>query len=150
MDKLERLFELQSELNDKTFAKNGIANPATGETLTMADFVAACRNGELGKGGIVAQWLQNYSRALSQETAELLDSTPWKWWSKDKAVDLQNARIEIVDALHFWLSLALVAGMDADEVFRIYTLKNKVNHQRQDSNSYFHMGKSESDNEGLS
>ncbi len=145
MDKLEMLFRMQAELNDKTFRKNGIMRPDGSGPLTMADFREACERGDLEKGGIVSDWLQNYARALSQETAELLDSTPWKWWSKDREVDLRNARVEIVDALHFWLSLALVAGLDADEVFRLYSLKNAVNHERQDSGNYLHMHKDGSD-----
>ncbi|MFA4985105.1 MAG: dUTPase [Candidatus Brocadiia bacterium] len=147
MDKLDSLFRMQAELNEKTFAKNDLCNPGTGRPLTMADFRCAVEAGQFEKGGIVDLWLQNYARALAQETCELVDSTPWKWWSKDRTVDIQNARVEIVDALHFWLSLAMVAGMDADDVHRLYTLKNKVNHDRQDSGAYSRDGKDEKDNE---
>ena len=150
MDKLDRLFEMQKALNDKTFRKNELVNPESGETLKIDDFFKACEEGKLHKNGIVDIWIQNYARAMEQETAELIDSVPWKWWSKDKEVDLQNLRVEIVDALHFWLSLAMVSGMNADDVFRIYSLKNMVNHQRQDSGEYFHMNKDESDNEVIS
>jgi hypothetical protein len=146
MDKLDILFQMQRELNDKTFAKNGLCLPSSDKPLTMAEFKAACEEGRLQKGSPVDLWLQNYSRALAQETSELLDSTPWKWWSRDRAVDLDNARVEIVDALHFWLSLAMVAGMEAEDVFRLYCKKNAVNHTRQDSNAYFHMNKDETDN----
>ena len=149
MDKLEELFRLQAELNDKTFAKSPGTNRERGRILKMSDFSEACKRGDLSRGGLVDFWLQNYARALLQEIAELQDSTPWKWWSKDKQVNLQNARVEIIDALHFWLSLAMVAGMDADDVFRLYVLKNKVNHQRQDSDNYLHMEKDDSDNEAI-
>ena len=150
MDKLDHLFEMQKVLNDKTFKKNMLVNPDTGETLKIDDFFKACEEGKLGKNGIVDIWIQNYARAMEQETAELIDSVPWKWWSKDKDVDLQNLRVEIVDALHFWHSLAMVAGINSEDVFKIYSLKNKVNHQRQDSGEYFHMNKDESDNEVIS
>ena len=27
------------------------------------------------------KWVLNYTRAMSQEMAELTDSVPWKWWT---------------------------------------------------------------------
>ena len=79
------------------------------------------------------KWILNYTRAMSQELAELIDSVPWKWWAKYQKFDLQNARVEIVDMLHFLVSLAQVAGMDAKDVFRAYTEKHQVNLGRQES-----------------
>jgi hypothetical protein len=29
-----------------------------------------------------AKWILNYTRAMQQEMAELVDSVPWKWWAK--------------------------------------------------------------------
>lgn len=52
------------------------------------------------------EWILNYCRALSQETAELIDSVPWKWWARYQEYDKQNARVEIVDLFHFLISLA--------------------------------------------
>ena len=92
------------------------------------------------------RWLLNYTRALSQETAELIDSVPWKWWAKYQEFDEQNARIEVVDLFHFLISLAQVLGMSAEDVHDLYTKKNKVNHQRQDSG---YAVKDEADNRGL-
>lgn len=80
-----------------------------------------------------ATWVLNYCRALSQETAELTDSVPWKWWAKYQTFDRQNARVEVVDLFHFLISLAQVLGMSAEDVHRAYCEKNKVNHDRQDS-----------------
>jgi dimeric dUTPase (all-alpha-NTP-PPase superfamily) len=75
----------------------------------------------------------NYTRAMTQELAELVDSVPWKWWAKYQTFDAQNARVEVVDLFHFLVSLALVLGMSPDDVFQAYLKKNQVNHQRQDS-----------------
>ena len=80
-----------------------------------------------------AKWILNYCRAVNQEVAELTDSVPWKWWAKYQKYDEQNIRVEIVDILHFVISLALVAGMSADDVFEAYRKKNEVNFKRQDS-----------------
>lgn len=92
------------------------------------------------------QWVLNYTRATSQELAELVDSVPWKWWAKYQEFDLQNARVEVVDLFHFIISLAQVLGMDASDVHNLYTQKNAVNFQRQDSG---YDKKDESDNASL-
>jgi len=79
------------------------------------------------------KWLLNYCRAMSQEIAELTDSVPWKWWAKYQKFDEQNARVEVVDLLHFLISLAQVLGMSADDVFNAYVRKNEVNFKRQET-----------------
>src|SRR5687767_8206377 len=79
------------------------------------------------------KWILNYSRAMTQEIAELTDSVPWKWWAKYQKFDEQNARVEVVDLFHFLISLAQVLGMSADDVFNAYCKKNEVNFKRQDS-----------------
>ncbi len=79
------------------------------------------------------KWLLNYSRAMTQEIAELVDSVPWKWWAKYQKFDEQNARVEVVDLFHFLISMAQVLGMSADDVFNSYIKKNEVNFKRQES-----------------
>jgi dimeric dUTPase (all-alpha-NTP-PPase superfamily) len=79
------------------------------------------------------KWILNYTRAMSQEMAELTDSVPWKWWAKYQKFDEQNAKVEVVDLFHFLVSLAQVLGMTADDVFQAYLKKNAVNHQRQET-----------------
>ena len=75
----------------------------------------------------------NYCRAMGQELAELTDSVPWKWWAKYQTFDAQNARVEVVDMMHFLISMAQVLGMSADDLFQAYLKKNEVNFKRQDS-----------------
>lgn len=49
--------------------------------------------------------LDEWGLAITMESAELIDSYPWKWWKNINASpDLQNAKVEIVDILHFALS----------------------------------------------
>ena len=83
--------------------------------------------------GEKAKWILNYSRAMTQEIAELVDSVPWKWWAKYQKFDEQNARVEVVDLFHFLISMAQVLGMSADDVFAAYLKKNEVNFKRQES-----------------
>ncbi len=51
------------------------------------------------------RWILNYTRAMTQEIAELNDSVPWKWWAKYQKFDEQNARVEVVDLFHFLISV---------------------------------------------
>ena len=110
MDKLEEIFQMQYELNKRI----GI------DTAAMSDEEKV-------------KWVLNYSRALGQENAELVDSVPWKWWAKYQKFDPQNARVEVVDMLHFLVSLAQVLGMSAQDFNDVYAKKNHINHDRQDS-----------------
>lgn len=79
------------------------------------------------------RWILNYTRAMTQEIAELNDSVPWKWWAKYQKFDEQNARVEVVDLFHFLISTAQVLGMSADDVYNAYIKKNAVNFKRQES-----------------
>ena len=79
------------------------------------------------------KWVLNYTRAMQQEIAELIDSVPWKWWAKYQEFDEQNAKVEIVDLFHFLISLAQVMGMTPDDVYNAYVKKNQVNNNRQES-----------------
>jgi dimeric dUTPase (all-alpha-NTP-PPase superfamily) len=109
-DKLEEIFRLQCELNRRIGVD--LANLSEEEKT---------------------RWVLNYTRAMSQEMAELIDSVPWKWWAKYQKFDEQNARVEVIDLFHFLISIAQALGMTADDVFQAYLKKNQVNHQRQES-----------------
>jgi len=132
VDKLEHLFALQASLNDRIFQKRSLKGQ-DGQVLSTGRLV------ELARGPAPAQapasdtaiWLSNYLKALQDESRELGEEIPWKWWSKEN-LDLDAIRVEIVDILHFWISMALVSGLDASEVHRLYLLKNQVNLDRQE------------------
>ena len=110
MDKLEQIFQMQEDLN----ARIGVDLRDISEEEQ-------------------AKWVLNYSRAMQQEMAELIDSVPWKWCAKYQTFDKQNARVEVIDLFHFLVSLAQTLGMTADDVMAAYVAKNKVNHDRQES-----------------
>lgn len=145
-DKLDTLFAMQAELNDRIFIKKDIRD-REGKTLTMATLQSEAAQGELGPNTKVNEWLGKYLQAMDDESRELKEELLWKWWSKDH-LDMQNIRVEIVDQLHFWISLALTAGMDAESVFKVYMQKNAVNHQRQES-GYSKATKTEADNQAV-
>ena len=110
MDKLDTIFEMQDNLNQRI----GVVT----ENLNEEE---------------KTKWVLNYTRAMQQEIAELIDSVPWKWWAKYQEFDEQNAKVEIIDLFHFLISLAQVMGMTPDDVYNAYVKKNQVNHNRQES-----------------
>lgn len=110
MDKLEEIFRMQDALN----ARIGVRLQGISEEEQT-------------------KWVLNYTRAMQQELAELVDSVPWKWWAKYQKFDRQNARVEVIDLFHFLVSLAQTLGMNADDVYAAYVKKNQVNHQRQET-----------------
>jgi hypothetical protein len=131
---LHELWNLQSDLN----AKAGTDTMALGRQLRDAE--AAGDDAQLAELRLtVGRWLKNYIDALSAECAELQDTLYWKhWYAEAKAGrqhelhDVQNARVEVVDMLFFWVSLCQLLGMEPDDVFRLYRKKLDINHRRQD------------------
>ena len=123
VDRLEEIFEMQRKLNKRI----GV------DTDTMADDARA-------------EWVLNYSRALGQELAELVDSVPWKWWASYQQFDKQNAKVEVVDMFHFLISIAQTLGLTPADLYEAYMKKNRVNFERQDSG---YTSKDESDNQSI-
>lgn len=144
VDKLEHLFALQASLNDRIFQKRSLKGQ-DGQILSSERLVELARQTSPAPASDTAIWLSNYLKALQDESRELGEEIPWKWWSKEN-LDLNAIRVEIVDILHFWISMALVSGLDASEVHRLYLLKNQVNLDRQD-NGYDASNKSGRDDE---
>ena len=68
-----------------------------------------------------------FELALRQESSEAIDSLNWKWWKKDPD-NWENVKVELVDMLHFWVSMCTIADLDAKEVVELYFKKNKLNH----------------------
>jgi len=122
-DTLEEMFRLQAELNRRI----GVDTEHLPEEKQP-------------------EWVLNYCRALSQETAELIDSVPWKWWAKYQTYDKQNARIEVIDLFHFLISLAQVVGLSAEDVRNLYLKKHQLNTKRQEDG---YRVKNSADNENL-
>ncbi len=107
MDKLDTIFTMQKALNDdivRLRALEGISD---------------------------TQWIQKNVLAMVSELGELLDEVNFKWWKNEKPVDDAAVRGELVDILHFFISMCLKAGMDADSLFEGYIEKNRENYDRQ-------------------
>ncbi|HNQ24346.1 MAG TPA: dUTPase [Phycisphaerae bacterium] len=133
---LEEIFEKQGELNRR------IGH----DTLALREHFDPVQAGV---------WLHDYIMAASNELEELRNCTFWKHWCEEAkrgqrfAIhDLQNARVEVIDLLFFWVSLAQCVGLSADDCHRLYMQKLKINHDRQDR-QYSMKSKDESDNRAV-
>ncbi|UCG15306.1 MAG: dUTPase [Phycisphaerales bacterium] len=133
---LTELFELQADLNRRI----GLDTAALRERFDPL---------------VAGRWLNDYIAAASNELEELRDCTYWKHWCAEarqgrrfEIRDLQNARVEIIDLLFFWISLAQCVGLSADDVRQLYLKKLDVNRRRQDTD-YSMKGKDESDNKNI-
>ena len=106
MDKLEKIFEIQKLLDDDIAARRNL------------DFTTE-------------EWMQKEVLAMLSELSEVLDEVNFKWWKNKKPLDTDALRGELVDILHFFVSMCIRSGMDADELFARYIEKNKENFDRQ-------------------
>lgn len=133
---LEELFDLQASLNKRI-------GYDTQQLSRKFDPLTAGR------------WLTDYIAAASNELEELRDCTYWKHWCAEaksgrrfELHDLQNARVEVIDLLFFWISMAQCVGLSAADVVQLYKQKLSVNHARQETN-YSMSGKDETDNRNI-
>lgn len=132
---LEELFAAQGGLNSKC----GMDTLGIGHLLRDAE-IDPGKAESLDRLRVIAgQMLHHYINALRSETQELADCLAWKHWYKEAKEgkqfmiqDLQNARVEIIDLLFFWMSLAQILGLDTSDVYRMYGKKLGINHHRQD------------------
>ncbi len=106
VDKLETIFELQSRFDSDLAARRGL------------DY-------DLGT------WLQKEALAIVSELAELLDEVNFKWWKNPRPLNREAIKEELVDILHFFVSMCLKAGFTAEEIYQAYLAKNAENFRRQ-------------------
>jgi len=82
---------------------------AINEMLSMQNTLNEMTNGTDWRSGVTQLGKPiNWHRCIVMETAELIDSYPWKHWKAvDAQTDIENVRVELVDIWHFLLSLVL-------------------------------------------
>lgn len=107
-DKLDIIFDMQSKLNSYIQSSRNLKE--------MSDFNTA---------------IQKHATAMLCELTEVIEETNYKWWKNPKEIDMRKVKEELIDVLHFYISMCLDAGMTADEMLEIYLDKNKENFDRQ-------------------
>lgn len=112
---------------------------------------------ELAQAGDIVDWLRNQKDYIDDEFRELLTSlggmsngekaasAVWKPWKSDHVAkqetyikdlsdkDQLEIKFEMIDILHFVLNMFIGLGMNAEEIFKLYYLKNAENFARQDN-----------------
>jgi hypothetical protein len=90
---MKEIFAMQWKLNEYTLRNIGL------------DYATTIVDPELK-----AIWLENYRKALSAELAELVRDV------QENGIGSKNGMIEVVDILHFLLSLSHIVAIDPGEV----------------------------------
>lgn len=111
MDKLDHIFQKQQLLDQDITKRRNL------EHISMEE------------------WIQKDVLAMIAELGELLDEVNFKWWKNKKALDSAALHEELADVLHFFISMCIRSGMDADELYSVYCRKNQENHDRQSGHS---------------
>jgi hypothetical protein len=128
---LEDVWPLQAELN----RRSGFDTQALGQALKPGSDGQSSPQSRLDVG----RALKNYLDAMASECQELKDCLSWKHWYREaregrqyELQDIQNARVEAVDVLFFWISICQLLGLEPQDVYRLYAKKLGINHKRQD------------------
>lgn len=76
-------------------------------------------------------WIQKEVLAIISELSEILDEVNFKWWKDPKKINREALKGEIVDVLHFFVSMCLKAEIGPEELYKAYVEKNRENFARQ-------------------
>jgi dimeric dUTPase (all-alpha-NTP-PPase superfamily) len=77
------------------------------------------------------QFFKDMVLALTDELHEAMNEIGWKPWATSKHFNTEAVKGELVDCLHFFINLCLVAGLEPDSLHSRYVTKNKKNALRQ-------------------
>ncbi|MDX1348116.1 MAG: dUTP diphosphatase [Thiomicrorhabdus chilensis] len=104
------------------------------EMLSMQNTLNEMTNGENWRSGLTQLGkVIDWRRCIYMETAELIDSYPWKHWKSVEAkTDIENVQVELVDIWHFLLSLAL-EHFDLEESAGLLEKAMQVSQKSQES-----------------
>ena len=108
IEKLEVMFQMQQALDERIIAERNID-----KTLD--------------------EWVIAITIAMESEIDEIRREVNWKWWKKEKEIDLDQLQEEVIDLWHFLLSLSRMVGLTPETIFEKYMTKNAINHKRQES-----------------
>jgi hypothetical protein len=133
-DRLAQIFRMQKEL----MYRIGVPVP---------QFIYG-PDGQVDEGQlqVLYYWIQKMGECIIHEGVELRDWTPWKHWSRQlgnkvpirqgSAEHIKEIRTEVIDLVHFVVELAVLVGLEPDDLVQAYVEKNEINHQRQEKGDY--------------
>ncbi|HHT72718.1 MAG TPA: dUTPase [Firmicutes bacterium] len=80
-------------------------------------------------------WIQKEILAIIAELSEILEEVNYKWWKDPRPINEDKLKEEIVDVLHFFVSMCIKAGIGPEELYQAYMEKNAENFRRQQGQS---------------
>ena len=107
MDKLDLVFQMQSKLDADILERRNLHGISREE------------------------WIQKETLAMMDELSELINEVNYKWWKNPKPIDDNLIKGELVDILHFFVSMCLKMDMTGEELYNLYMQKNQENFDRQ-------------------
>lgn len=111
MDKLDEIFALQAQFDAELLEKRNLCHITYDE------------------------WMQKETLALISELCEMLRETNFKWWKNPQENNMDAVREELVDVLHFFVSMCIKSGLTSTDLHRLYLEKNQENFDRQHGKS---------------
>lgn len=142
-DPMQVMIDMQTSLQKRLAKDKPIMNPDP-DSLDTA--------------GKIVDWLRINKCSIDDEFRELLTSLGgmsngekdasgvWKAWKSNnlekretliKELSLEDQleiKFELIDIMHFVLNMFIALGIDSEELFKLYYLKNAENFKRQDLN----------------
>lgn len=79
----------------------------------------------------LSTWVEKEVLAIVSELGELLQEVNFKWWKNPRPLNREAIKEEIVDILHFLVSLCLRLDIGPEELYQAYLEKNQENFARQ-------------------
>lgn len=123
--------------------KHSLTLVAGGDTFELRDAVAAQDALQIKAYGGVSptdldpeakiEFIRWNMLALEDELHEALGEVGWKPWATSRHINTEAFKGELVDALHFFMNLLLVADITADELLEAYQKKREKNIKRQEA-----------------
>jgi hypothetical protein len=120
-DLLKLIFEKQKQLADKY---HSIEEKNAGHIIPKIDEVDI--NSYMGQVR-----LKDFAWRITEEVAEAmltLKLRPWK--QTPQLTDIDHYVEELIDALHFFVELLMLSGLNAEQVAKLYLMKEQVNEFR--------------------
>lgn len=105
-DRLEEIFTWQARFNDQLRENRGLHYSAS-------------------------EWIQREAIALMVELGETMEEARYKWWKNPVPIEPDKLHEELIDVLHFFISMCIDAGLDAEGLYQGYLAKNRENFRRQ-------------------
>ena len=122
MDRLETMFNMQYNLQQKLGTWEKINNGRAAPPIMLQQFTNQC------------------ILALVEESIEIMRETPYKspfftdfGWKEKQTYNREAMIGEIVDLWHFVLNLSLAHGFNEDDFYREYCKKHGINEERKDN-----------------